>query len=85
MKDYDFETWPATNSINFFAPNVNENDFITTRGNSIALPAAPPPASPPVVRSGGSNENPLFWPFPMQGRPIMPMGDASAEAGFEFL
>ncbi|KAL2278314.1 hypothetical protein FJTKL_14578 [Diaporthe vaccinii] len=85
MKDHDYGTRPTTNSLNFFAPNMTENDFVTTWGNSMALPVAPEPVSPPVVRSGDSMENPLFWPFPMQGRPIMPTGDALAEAGFELL
>jgi hypothetical protein len=85
MKDHDYETWPTTDSVNFSAPNMNKNNFITTRGNSMALPAAPAPASPLLVRFGDSIENPLFWPFPMQGRPIMPMGDVLAEAGFELL
>ncbi|KAL3417145.1 fungal specific transcription factor [Phlyctema vagabunda] len=29
------------------------------------------------------DENPLFWPFPMQGRPMMGVGDALGPAGFE--
>ncbi|KAK7720284.1 hypothetical protein SLS63_009956 [Diaporthe eres] len=85
MRDHNYGTRPTTNSLNFFAPNMTENDFVTTWGNSMALPVAPEPTSPPVVRSGDSMENPLFWPFPMQGRPIMPTGDALAEAGFELL
>ncbi|KAH8742609.1 fungal-specific transcription factor [Diaporthe sp. PMI_573] len=85
IKDHDYGTWPATNRINFFAPNVNENDFFSSWGDLVAFPTAPAPASPPVVRSGDSIEDPLFWPFPIQGRPIMPMGDALAEAGFELL
>ncbi|KAL2268827.1 hypothetical protein VTJ83DRAFT_3673 [Remersonia thermophila] len=28
---------------------------------------------------------PLFWPFPLQGRPMMPAGQALEEAGFAFL
>ncbi|KAK7750144.1 hypothetical protein SLS62_007893 [Diatrype stigma] len=28
-------------------------------------------------------ENPLFWPFPMQGRPMLPEGPLLKEAGFE--
>ncbi|KAH8754772.1 fungal-specific transcription factor [Diaporthe sp. PMI_573] len=85
MEDHDYETWPTTDSVNFSAPNMNKNNFIATRGNSMALPAAPAPASPLLVRFGDSIENPLFWPYPMQGRPIMPMGDVLAEAGFELL
>lgn len=30
-------------------------------------------------------DNPLFWPFPMQGRPLIPSGDKLLDAGFEFL
>ncbi|KAI0111173.1 fungal-specific transcription factor domain-containing protein [Nemania sp. FL0031] len=30
-------------------------------------------------------ENPLFWPFPMQGRPMLPEGPQLEEAGFAFL
>lgn len=85
MTDHDYGTRAATNSLNFFAPNMTENDFVTTWGSSVSLPAAPPPASPPVARSGDSMENPLFWPFPMQGRPILPTGDALADAGFELV
>lgn len=85
MKDHDYGTRPTTNSLNFFAPNMTENDFITTWGNSMALPVAPTSGNPPEVRSGDSMENPLFWPFPMQGRPIMPPGDALEAAGFSLL
>ncbi|KAI1359018.1 fungal-specific transcription factor domain-containing protein [Xylaria arbuscula] len=30
-------------------------------------------------------ENPLFWPFPMQGRPMLPEGSKLEEAGFALL
>ncbi|KAI0975912.1 fungal-specific transcription factor domain-containing protein [Xylaria arbuscula] len=30
-------------------------------------------------------ENPLFWPFPMQGRPMLPEGPELEEAGFALL
>ncbi|KAH8743687.1 hypothetical protein F5883DRAFT_655683 [Diaporthe sp. PMI_573] len=30
MRDHDDQTRPATNSLKFFAPNMNDNDFITT-------------------------------------------------------
>ncbi|TGJ84664.1 hypothetical protein E0Z10_g4106 [Xylaria hypoxylon] len=30
-------------------------------------------------------ENPLFWPFPMQGRPMLPEGPQLEEAGFALL
>lgn len=83
MKDHDYGTRPATNSLNFFAPNMSENDFVTTWGNSVALPAAPTPEKPPVVRSGDAMENPLFWPFPMQGRPMLPPKELLEDSGFE--
>lgn len=82
MRDQDYGTRAATNSLNFFAPNMSENDFVSTWGNPVSEAA---PASPAVVRSGDSMENPLFWPFPMQGRPILPTGEALAEAGFELI
>lgn len=85
MNDHDYGTRPATNSLNFFAPNMNENDFVTNWGNSVSIPVAQAPASPAVAKSGDSMENPLFWPFPMQGRPILPTGEALAEAGFELI
>lgn len=85
MKDHNYGTRPATNSLNFFSPNMSENDFVTTWGNSASLPVPPPPARPPVARSSNSMENPLFWPFPMQGRPILPTGEALADAGFELI
>lgn len=91
MTDHDYGTRPATNSLNFFAPNMTENDFVSNWGQSVSLPMASAPpqmtasASAGVARSGDSMENPLFWPFPMQGRPILPTGDALADAGFELV
>ncbi|GAW26054.1 putative nitrate assimilation regulatory protein nirA [Rosellinia necatrix] len=35
--------------------------------------------------SCGMAENPLFWPFPMQGRPMLPVGHQLEEAGFALL
>jgi hypothetical protein len=36
-----------------------------------------------VAETADAMENPLFWPFPMQGRPMLPSGQALKEAGFE--
>ncbi|KAI0476279.1 fungal-specific transcription factor domain-containing protein [Xylariaceae sp. FL0804] len=36
----------------------------------------------PMAHTVKSMENPLFWPFPMQGRPMLPEGDQLEEAGF---
>ncbi|KAK6214101.1 hypothetical protein LQW54_004703 [Pestalotiopsis sp. IQ-011] len=39
----------------------------------------------PMAHSAKSIENPLFWPFPMQGRPMLPSGRLLEEAGFALL
>ncbi|ORY55713.1 fungal-specific transcription factor domain-containing protein [Pseudomassariella vexata] len=39
----------------------------------------------PMVHKATSIENPLFWPFPMQGRPMLPAGELLEEAGFAIL
>lgn len=83
MEDHTWGTRPATSSRNFFSPNVREQDFISTLGSAI-----PPPIgsqSPPVAKTGEAMENPLFWPFPMQGRPMLPEGDLLKDSGFELL
>lgn len=83
MKDQDWGTRAATSSRNFFSPNIREQDFISSFGS-----AMPPPTgstSPPIARTGEAMENPLFWPFPMQGRPMLPEGDLLRDAGFELL
>lgn len=83
MDDYDYGTRPVTTSLNFFAPNIREQDYISTFGSAMPSPIAS--SSPPVARTGESMENPLFWPFPMQGRPMLPSGQMLKEAGFELL
>lgn len=83
MKDQDYGTRPVTNSLNFFAPNVRQQDYISTFGS--AMPAPIGSSSPPLARTGEAMENPLFWPFPMQGRPMLPTGGLLKEAGFELL
>lgn len=83
MQDHDYGTRPVTNSLNFFAPNIRQQDYISTFGS--AMPSPIGSSSPPVARTGESMENPLFWPFPMQGRPMLPRGDMLKEAGFELL
>lgn len=83
MNDHDYGTRPVTNSLNFFAPNVRQQDYISTFGS--AMPSPIGSSSPPVARTSEAMENPLFWPFPMQGRPMLPTGDLLKEAGFELL
>lgn len=68
---------PATTSTSYFSPNIAEGDFnCTWSGGQAADTGAP-------VMVADDEENPLFWTFPMQGRPILPTGDALKEAGFE--
>ncbi|OLN94080.1 Nitrogen assimilation transcription factor nit-4-like protein 8 [Colletotrichum chlorophyti] len=97
---------PYKSSLNFFAPNVVEDDFICSWGsgeddknngnrnsnNSQAEPLNPGMAmssqdteqgAATLSRAARVIENPLFWPFPMQGRPMLPTGRELAEAGFE--
>ncbi|KAK0733783.1 fungal-specific transcription factor domain-containing protein [Lasiosphaeria miniovina] len=85
--DYAQATRPVTSSLNFFAPNVMEADFNCTWGEG--SPAAPGAATSPrpstAHEMANASENPLFWPFPMQGRPILPTGQELEEAGFELL
>lgn len=83
MKDQGYGTRPMTNSLNFFAPNVRQQDYTSTFGS--AMPAPIGSSSPPLARTGEAMENPLFWPFPMQGRPMLPTGELLKEAGFELL
>lgn len=83
MKDHEYGTRPVTSSLNFFAPNVRQQDYISTFGS--AMPAPMGSSSPPLARTGEAMENPLFWPFPMQGRPMLPTGNMLKEAGFELL
>ncbi|KAL5906793.1 hypothetical protein ACKVV1_011197 [Pyricularia oryzae] len=86
---------PVTSSLNFFTPNMSEQDFIcdwdndngaagsvsyttTAHGVDNGLNVA-------AAASAGRMANPLFWPFPMQGRPMLPSGKLLREAGFEVL
>jgi hypothetical protein len=42
-------------------------------------------AAPDVVNGigpAGQDENPLFWPFPFQGRPLLDVGSSLESAGF---
>ncbi|KAH6854773.1 fungal-specific transcription factor domain-containing protein [Chaetomium sp. MPI-CAGE-AT-0009] len=80
-------TRPATTSLNFFAPNFLESDFNSTWGGGTASrPGAdtrPGSRHTDAADLADALENPLFWPFPMQGRPMLPTGKELEEAGFE--
>lgn len=87
--DFDQTTRPVTSSLNFFSPNVEDADFNCSWGESIK------PGRETEKRAGSRGgdmeatasalENPLFWPFPMQGRPMLPTGEELEKAGFELL
>lgn len=74
---------PVTQSFNFFAPNFREEDLVSKWGSEVPVPVSS--GSPPVAKSGEAMENPLFWPFPMQGRPMLPSGKLLKDAGFQLL
>jgi hypothetical protein len=87
--DFDHSTRPVTSSLNFFSPNVGDSEFNCNWGESIK------PGRDTDTRTGARGghleetasalENPLFWPFPMQGRPMLPTGEELEKAGFELL
>ncbi|CAH0018245.1 unnamed protein product [Clonostachys rhizophaga] len=82
-EDYDRLVQPYTSSLNFFAPNIREEDFICNWSSfrDLANTVHPPSTS----QAAETMENPLFWPFPMQGRPILPYGEELEQAGFALL
>ncbi|OTA99012.1 hypothetical protein M426DRAFT_325523 [Hypoxylon sp. CI-4A] len=124
-EEVDNSVRPATSSLNFFSPNVNEDDFLCSWGSrdvggpggATKRPTSPTPqthfsrgekmegiieggrtkeaadqdpipsfgpgsGTGPIAHTAKSLENPLFWPFPMQGRPMLPEGKQLEEAGF---
>ncbi|KAA8636754.1 hypothetical protein SMACR_00182 [Sordaria macrospora] len=82
-------TRPVTSSLNFFAPNVTEGDFNCKWGEGIESgrgAATRVEVQPGNIRHlANATDNPLFWPFPMQGRPILGTGSELLEAGFELI
>ncbi|KAH8910564.1 hypothetical protein BR93DRAFT_942960 [Coniochaeta sp. PMI_546] len=86
--------WPATDSLNLFVPEVTEQDIMCSWGPAAPQSTVGTDATREVRHTeqgqeqGAASknpENPLFWPFPMQGRPIIHTGDKLREAGFELL
>ncbi len=82
-------TRPVTSSLNFFSPNVTNTDFNCSWGKTIKPASSAQTSTGAKPASVGQMvdvmENPLFWPFPMQGRPILPTGDGLEKAGFELI
>ncbi|KAH8648570.1 fungal-specific transcription factor domain-containing protein [Xylariales sp. PMI_506] len=62
-----------------------ENPPTQARGDPLGSDIEPRMGVGPAAQLAKSVENPLFWPFPMQGRPMLPSGKKLKEAGFEFL
>jgi len=87
--DFDQSTRPITSSLNFFSPNVGNSDFNCDWGESIKpgrnTDQRPGTRGEHIEETASAMENPLFWPFPMQGRPMLPTGEELEKAGFELL
>lgn len=79
-EEYDRLVKPHTGSLNFFAPSVQDTDLMCYWGTGQQLTNKK--GSNMIQQSAENMENPLFWPFPMQGRPILPSGEALEQAGF---
>ncbi|OAQ97494.1 hypothetical protein LLEC1_04144 [Akanthomyces lecanii] len=87
-EDYEKLLKPYTSSLNFFAPNFSTDDFICAWGTAsiIADPNMTAPGQGTGLQAAVDDiENPLFWPFPMQGRPMLPTGQELEQAGFAML
>lgn len=88
FNDVDKATRPVAGSLNFFAPNFKESDFNCEWGNAGPGVSADNKAGNKLkdeLTIADGPENPLFWPFPMQGRPMLPAGKELEEAGFELI
>lgn len=82
-EDYERLVKPYTSSLNFFAPDIRDEDFICDWSAGKFMGAAE--GGPGTQKSSEDMENPLFWPFPMQGGPILPTGKELEQAGFALL
>src|SRR5436853_2977055 len=73
VDDPDFTMRPLTTSFNSLAANVMEEDLKCNWGElASALTGTPAPTAKTVLGEAASIENPLFCPFLVQGRPILP-------------
>lgn len=82
-EDVDQLAKPYTSSLNFFAPNVQLENMVCAWGTGGGTVI---PRTQDVNETQGKPQgSPLFWPFPFQGRPMLPSGKELNEAGFEFL
>ncbi|PHH87180.1 hypothetical protein CDD83_9208 [Cordyceps sp. RAO-2017] len=81
-EEYDRLARPYTSSLNFFSPNFRTGDLVCRWGTGTEARESPTLAT---KTAADSMKNPLFWPFPMQGRPILPEGKELEQAGFILL
>lgn len=85
--DVDRLVKPYTASLNFFSPNAPVEDIICAWGTGSGTGAGTViPRMQDVRETEGTPKlNPLFWPFPFQGRPMLPEGKELKDAGFVFI
>lgn len=77
---------PYSTSLNFFAPNVVTEDFIGRWGSGNVLShGGSVSALQRIQRAAESIENETMWPFPIQGRNTMPVGEELEKAGFALI
>ncbi|KAI1422747.1 fungal-specific transcription factor domain-containing protein [Xylaria sp. FL1777] len=78
----DFRSsWPERKQQRATPRPVYEQSSIESM-EGVVLEDQPNPKRPTGVGPSHVAENPLFWPFPMQGRPMLPEGPELEEAGF---
>ncbi|KAF2967583.1 hypothetical protein GQX73_g5972 [Xylaria multiplex] len=81
----DFRSsWPER-KIQRSAPRPPYEYSNTERMEGIVIEEQSHPERTTGVGASYIAENPLFWPFPMQGRPMLPEGPQLEEAGFALL
>jgi hypothetical protein len=86
LVDYDKLVKTYTHSLNVFVPNVTDMDYDCNWGSGDRGGAPRNRNADKVAQETGDQmDNPLFWPFPMQGRPILPTGLELKKAGFELM
>lgn len=73
---------PYTSSLNYFSPNLKTSEFIRRWGTGHMVTDGEPEVT---AKSADNMENPLFWPFPLQGRPMLPAGKELEQVGFALL
>lgn len=77
---------PYSSSLNFFAPNVVSEDFIGRWGSgNVLADTGSVSALQRIQKAAESISKESMWPFPIQGRSRMPVGQALEEAGFALL